>query len=380
MKHITVLFTILLVVLWFAFFPNSIDTFGLPKALLGTLLIVPLFIYTLFRAKHSIPKDRLFVWVMVLFVVTTLVALVFAQDIGGALLGSPFRYQGAAIQLLFVMVMFASWYAHQRRHLDVKALARNHVYIGCAAAVIALVGYFYFPSFFSSSFFSGRVFGFLGNPNDLALMLLFVIPLTLLQKPNIRWTSILLLSVVMLATGSRTGMALLLVWALVEAMKLHHVIRKRTIIGVLVIFVGLFSVFAWQIEGIRGSAGMRLDMYKAGMVMSLDSPWVGYGQDVYWQTLAGYLPEHLVSTEIIDRVHSAPIDRALAGGILHAIIFELLVLVVLLRYAFSHKKTDEQNAFALGLILAHLFVFANIESISSLLVSGVYLGLLIPKK
>lgn len=375
--------TSILLILWFGFWPNDIDAFGLPKAVLTVAIVVPYFLYSmvLLRSDKLVPNDWLIAGPLLAFVLFAVLGMFAAEDPGGALFGSPHRYQGATVQLMMLGLMLAVWYQHRERHIDIPQLAQWLTVIVLVAIPVALAGYLVYPVVFQADVFAGRVFGLLGNPNDFALLLLLALPVTATIKHWTKWPTVLMIGFGLLATGSRTGIGLFLVWMLVESMRQHAVIRKRTMVAVIALLVVLFLIFTLRIERVRGSAVMRLDMVVAGVNMSLDRPLLGYGHDVYWPMLQGYLPNHLKEpgTDIIDRVHSAPVDRALAAGIPYAIAYECLLIAIVIRYLQVGERTKERDALCLGLVLGHIFVLGNIVSISSLMMSGIYAGLLIPR-
>jgi O-antigen ligase len=174
-------------------------------------------------------------------------------------------------------------------------------------AVIA--GIFYLAYFSYSRFIINYIpgtraggFGWYENPNDLAIILISVVPLTLLLANSAR-TAVVKYSFALITaffafdilfTGSRGG---LLGLAAVGALSLLVSAKMPTIVRTALIClfgavatVGMTNVLSRGVSGLRGddSAEDRITQWKAGFRMLMDNPLFGVGRDEFASRVGEY--------------------------------------------------------------------------------------------
>lgn len=373
------------------------DVFEFPKLLVlivgvGALTLVNL-IDVMFHgaraiALRKIPREFFF---LSLFFLAQILAYAFSTNRAISLAGAEMRFQGFLTQIHYILLAFNTFYFFSRWPSEKTRGIFNWILITlaivCALALLPYVFPMTFPFYiFTPAFFADRVYSTFGNPNYLAAFLITALPFLILhaelrrKKPVIYWPFLILVFVTLFLTGSRSAWAAAIVGFLLsgilEAIKQKHfrtLITTFCVIAAMISAVALKNYIAPAIPQFERlsldtqksiSINTRLNLWKAGLQLSLTRPFTGFGQDAIKGKIEPFIPEHLKANEVffIDRTHSEFIDILLTTGIFGLIgylgFFGLIFWKIF-------KNPLHEIAPAIALFTLFLFHAINFSTISS---------------
>lgn len=334
---------------------------------------------------HRIPKEFFFLG---LFLLAQILAYAFSTNRAISLAGAEMRFQGLLTQVHYILLALNTFYFFSRWPSEKTRGIFNWILIALfAVCALALLPYAFpmtFPFYiFTPAFFTDRVYGTLGNPNYLAAFLITALPFLIFYsrlKKIIYWPFLALVLVTLFLTGSRSAwlasVAGFLILGLFEFIK--HKRRKILAVTLLVITalgIGMISKnyltpIVPQFERLSLdtqksiSISTRLNLWQAGLKMSLNRPLTGFGQDAIKGEIEPFIPEHLKANEVffIDRTHNELIDILLTTGIFGLIGYLGFFGLILWK---STKMLLKEPAAITALLTLFLFHAVNFSTISS---------------
>ena len=178
-----------------------------------------------------------------------------------------------------------------------------------------------------------RSIGLIGEPNALASVAIFILPLTFYSRRIIHKSiSVILVAIILIVSGSQSGIlaVLVLLAFLFCYKKLKYSLIRCAIISSILIALSLFFPYIEQIMTTREGFYFfenRFEVWQTAFAAGLNAPLFGHGfgtiSDVLKQT-ALQLSNNL-RFQVVDSSHNVILDYWLQGGITAVIILFLLV-------------------------------------------------------
>lgn len=205
-----------------------------------------------------------------------------------------------------------------------------------------------------------RAEGLSGGANTAARYFLYgIIILFYLQgenkKKRIKWLiqigCIILLTVALFLTESRSVLLLLLFFAFLQIIHLLSKKQNSTILIILVMAIIFLLINQTKISTLKlgnivtsivngsDTVGYRYTLWNAGIKMALDHPLAGVGIGKFGQTLPHYWP--IDKTILANTAHNTYIEVLAETGIIGFTIFISLLVVTILKYVKIIKKSDK---------------------------------------
>lgn len=373
------------------------DSFDLAKIVLlriFTLSILALWIANMLVSKkvrlYTSKFDPLVLGFLVLVFLSTFTAIHFPT----ALHGRYMRYEGLFTFLNYGILYFLALQVFTSFE-KLSKLSRAIVLGGGLTAFYGVIQYMGFDplAWTNVPFEERRSFSAFGNPDLLAGFLVILTPITIaeffkaksVKSSALMGTGLFLALMCLLTTFTRgawiAAAVALLVFIIIGARGI--VSNPKKLIMVLAAFVVIFAVIAVYsastghdvmnlIKRLQsttritdGSAGMRIETWKAGLKMTESSPLLGLGPDTF--RLGSGLHQTLKFVEIAqgktlaDNAHNYVIQLASGVGVpagLIFLVFFVAVVVVAIRY--SIKLQDDERLTYAGLISAILGYFIHL--------------------
>jgi len=395
----------------------SYDPFEYPKALFFIIITVLLSVLTLihwiYSGMHfSIKHIPLEIKLLGFIVIAELLAFIFSVDRATSLAGASYRFQGLIIQLVTIIYFLNAVYIFPKlENSDRTDFFKWLIGLSVVAACLAFIPCFIDIRIFSLSNFDNRLYGTLGNPNYLAILLIAIIPFFGLFSEFKSKISRVLIAIGLLITlitlfltGSRSAwvasiFALLIASILVIVKKKKY---KMLAIVLIIIFisVGVFTFQKYQntqifhrlsmTEDNVGSVTTRLYLQKAGLELFTKHPIFGIGQETIAGQIEPYLPEYLKSNDIfyIDRTHNEFLDILVTQGLAGLIAYMTFWIVLLWNAIKNYLNMHDSNAiyekillFAITAIIAiHTNYAMNFATISGNILLYLFAGYVVTNK
>lgn len=303
--------TFLLFFLPFVILPFGSSQFEIPKVIVAQIIIEILVVFRIFR--QDMPKiSRLsLISYLVLFAIS-FVDLIFFQT-QYSFFGNTFRLQG--IFLLWHLLLF-SIFAEKNIFRNVSAVPL------LLFLIVQLCGDFFF-----GVNDSGRSFGFLGEPNSLAAVALFALPLLFIKKNKKQLIGIcvLLISVVLIISGSRSGVMGFLIQCFFLLAVFRFPGRYGTILSFSFLLVGLTLFTPFIASNIHES---RVEIWYAVLLSFLHNPVIGGGFGnidtlIHKESLTF---ASFISARYVDSSHNIFLDILIQSGLLGLGAFLFLIV------------------------------------------------------
>lgn len=372
------------------------DVFEFPKLLVlivgvGALTLVNLIDMAFHGVRaiafRKIPRAFFFLG---LFLLAQILAYAFSTDRAVSLAGAEMRFQGFLTQIHYILLalntfyFFARWPAEKTRGIFNWILIT--LFIVCAFALLPYAFPMTFPFYiFTPAFFADRVYSTFGNPNYLAAFLIMALPFLIFHKRMKRiifWPFLGLVLMTLFFTGSRSAWVASLAGFLFLGF-FEFIKHKRVkILGITFLVIAALSVTAtlknYIAPALRApqferlsldtsrsiSISTRLNLWRAGIQMSLQKPFTGFGQDAIKGAIEPFIPEHLKANEVffIDRTHSELIDILLTTGIFGLIGYLGFFGLIFWKVLKNFSKEAPSITALLTLFLFHAVNFSTISS------------------
>ena len=365
------------------------DQFDLPKLL--TLRLFLLAIIVLWSGKILLAKRVELRWsrfdlVLVGFLTLALVSAIFSIHFPTALHGRYERYEG----LLTLMGYGLLYFFAVQVFSDFSRVSRLNKAVIASGGLVALYGILqYFGldplPWTNVPFEERRSFSTFGNPDLLAGFLVLVIPLTLAQflsagnKRDTIWIgfSLFLVFACLLTAFTRSAWigaaAALSVFFILGGRAVF--VKPRKIIAIILLLVSIFAaVAAYSISSghdvtnllnritsttqiSEGSAGQRLETWRAAAGMISDRPILGFGPDTFRLASGRYETLQFVKTTqgltVADNAHNYAIQLAAGTGVpATALLIFFFAVVVFLAIKRTRNMTGSERIINAGLISA----------------------------
>jgi len=263
--------------------------------------------------------------------------------------------------ITFIQLWLLLWMA--RQFIRTKADHQAMMIILTLGIVISAVTAIQQIGSLSALGMENRAEGLSGGANTAARYFLYgIIILFYLQGENrkksflwlVQIISIILLTVALFFTESRSGLVLFLVFVFFQVM--HMVSKKQNSIILIILVLGITLLLVEQtnIETlqfgnvvssvVKGSdtVGYRYRLWDAGIKMALDHPFIGVGIGKFGDYLPYYWP--IGKTILANTAHNTYIEVLAETGIIGFVIFILLLFVSILKYLKIIKKSNMANA------------------------------------
>ena len=359
---------------------GSADSFALAKTgVVRVLLVVVLGIIGVRLALGDpipIPSTEAVDWAMIGFVVANAAAFAFSIDWRQSLYGESLQHQGVLALSLYVAFHYLARAVfnnpNRTRHLCV-ALVLGALLVSVYAILqrLDLDPLWDLPT-------SARVFSSIGQPNALAAYLVLSIPvafaLSFWGSARLRRFSIVAMVISMAALGltlSRGGYLGLTVSGVILAFGLvgrddrsRKRLRRAGLLGITLLAVVTFTLgnTVWSALGDTdlGRRSDHLSLWKVGLAITVDHPFVGTGQETYPLVFPEYRDDVLdpptaryLSTFRPESPHNLYIATAAGAGIPTLVAFLTVVALAMRRMlSAAMRSTLSTKALLFGIAAA----------------------------
>jgi O-antigen ligase len=237
-------------------------------------------------------------------------SFLFPSKIG--LFGNQFRQQGF---FLFLHLLAFSVFAKK------ELLQKTPLWLLLSFLLLQVAGIFYF-----SPNAVGRAYGFLGEPNALAAVAVFSLPLLFLpqMRKQLLLPGILLCAIILFASGSRSGLVAAGIESAILLLAQKYQSKLRLIFyGCIVAYV-LFILATLLLSSPQES---RIEIWHAAFVGFLSHPLIGGGFGNIETTLhtSSQTFASFISARYVDSSHNIFLDMLLQTGILGFCAFSVLI-------------------------------------------------------
>lgn len=248
-------------------------------------------------------------------------------DFATSIVGSSWRHQGYILLLsgtiFWAVAYFLNTYDKDFILKTLLTMGFTHLLILAWAAVDSVKLLLGLPV---TGLYNGRIADPIGNPNSLAGLLVMTLPFFVLNNKAhmfIRVGVYLLNIVVLIATGSRSGLlAFLIISTLIISIELKKWGKKVLMVGVLasLLVIFLFSTYVSSFN--RYSIwDNQLIIWKAGVEAVVKRPILGYGQENFELI---FPEERMVK---VDNAHNIFLETAVSSGLVGLSLF-IAILVL----------------------------------------------------
>lgn len=375
----------------------TFDQFDIAK--IFSLRLITLFMLLFWVGKMlATPKPELR-WSKLDFAVIVFLVLVFISTVTSihfptALHGKYKRYEGLLTFVNYGILYFLA----MQTFTDFKRLSILSKAITYVGAVVALYGVMQYMEadifrWATLPFEERRSFSTFGNPDLLGGFLVILVPIALAEffrakdwKGNLLMGGSLFLILLCLLTaftrGSWLGAAFALAFFAIVAGKAFFS-NPRKLLTVLAAFIGIFVVMAAysattghevmnlvkRIQSItqitEGSAGSRIEIWKAGLKMVEEDPVFGLGPDTFRLGSERYETFLYVQMNqgrsVADNAHNYVVQLASGVGIPATLLFlGFLAAVVVLAVRYLRKRNGEERLVYAGLTAALAGYFVHL--------------------
>ncbi|MCL5291378.1 MAG: O-antigen ligase family protein [Actinobacteria bacterium] len=387
-----------------------------------TLLVLALWVAKLFMARQAKLRFTPLDVAILAFLFFATISTIFSWHFPTSLHGKFKRYEGLLTYINYALLYFLALqtFYNERR---LKTLAKAMAITGGLVAVYGVAQFVGWDVFQWASlpFEQHRSFSTFGNPDLLAGYLVIALPFSvacLLMAKGWRETLLYSATTALLAVNVLTSLvrgawiatvAVFLVFLgytiygyVAKRVSKESLVRVGVMSGVFILICIVVTLFAAKlgepnlniVERVKsmtkiteGSAGARIEIWKAGLSMVKSSPLIGLGPDTYRLGSERYETFNYVKTglgkTVSDNAHNYILQLASGPGTLATISFLFLTLAI---FAFSavavSRQSTERLVITTGFLAAgvgyfvHLFFGVSVSGSTSLfwLVLGVLVG------
>jgi len=337
---VTVFFYTLIFFLPLLVLPLGVSFFETPKVILAELLIELLVLLTLFKAKFNLKFLITFPGFAVSIILfLSIIDLIFLKT-ETTFFGNAFRLQG--IFLLWHLLAFA--FISSRTELPKKAC----LFSLFSLIILALSVYIF------GGDINGRAFGTLGEANSLAGAAIFFLPFGLTTpKKWVKFSALILVFLIILASGSRTGALGFLILTIffgliyIFKLKLPHAFIVALFISIMSLFLPIYAGGGWYEN--------RAEIWYTSLVAGATSPVLGHGfgnmQSALHQT--SLILNNNIQYLVVDSAHNIFLDFWIQGGFLGVLALGLLVIYSI--RVFLKRNQTLELMILLGLLITLSF-------------------------
>jgi O-antigen ligase len=373
------------------FYPTSIDLSKIVFFKVFTLLLFFAVVWRLFTFKISFIKDS---WKsllpLILLFSFLILSLPVSVDITTSWFGSYDRQEGLVSWLFYglwalLLVIHLNCYPKAEIIDKIAVFFKVISWSGLIVSVYAILQIigFDFVTWAEPASVTGRAVSFLGQPNYLACWLVLVMPFTaylILKSQNninrIIWVTIFFAELVaLLMTGSRAVFFVFLlvsVFWLIWFLSRKKILSRRTLLIIIfsgIVIIGSFLGFLAISNKARleeftdfkkGSAAVRLELWKTGTQAYLNKPWLGYGLENQPEAYVHYYKSdwalYARPDTYSDRAHNLILDVLLTSGFIGLLFFGYFIYFIFsnLIKALKDTKYQDLSAFLLWSLIAYL--------------------------
>lgn len=327
----------------------TMDPISLPKFTIMVILagfLVPNLRF--FKKKFSLPKSRLFLWILAFFLVAQTGALIFSgASFSSQLYGAPGRLTGLITYLtLSIYFLYSSESEHELLTLKLlKAL----VTLGAILSVYGFLqslGIEFFPYGLA---YGSPVFGTLGNSNFLSAFLGISAAATLTKffdrhlsslRKSIYLTSTLISLLTIYRSNSQQGFLIFaagLSFAATIYFYVNRSVRTRStgitlfILCSVVTTAGIFNRGPLASYIFESSLSIRQGYWRAAISMLSNHPYFGIGIDNYLNWYRRFRTEEISAKSpdsVSDSAHNVFLDIGAGSGVLAMLAYLILTVFV----------------------------------------------------
>lgn len=393
------------------FYPANIDLYKLAIFKIFTLLLLFAVVWQFSEFKICLSKKPLkSLLPFILLFVFLIISLLFSVDITTSWLGSYNRHEGLVSWLFYgLWAILLVFHLSEGGELEKK----NRVYrlmivsasAGFLVSIYALMQLFGldFVTWSEIPAITGRSISSFGQPNYLACWLIIVLPLTayLFSSAKNNWLRYLWIIffitelAALFSTGSRAAFFVFLItsilWLLWYFAKNKILSRQKIVIFILsglatlVLFISFLFIsnpqrFQELTDFKKGSAFVRVELWRAGLEAVSKKPWLGYGLDnqpeAYVQYYKADWAVYARPNTYSDRAHNIILDILLTSGIIGLAFFIYFFrwLYLNLYRTFAKGKNKKLAAFLIWSLTAYL---ASLLFNFSVPVTNIYFWLIV---
>lgn len=393
------------------FYPTSIDLSKMVIFKVFTLLLLFAVVWRLSKFRMSFAKN---IWINLLpfillfsFLVLSLPA---SADITTSWFGSYDRQDGLISWLFYglwtlLLVLHLNCYPKSETAGKIESFFRVISLSGLvvsAYAILQIIGWD-FVTWAEPASVTGRAISFLGQPNYLACWLILVMPFTayLILKSQddidrVFWGIVFIAELVaLLMTGSRAVFFIFLlvsVFWLIWFLSRKKILSRRNLLVIILsglAVVGLFLGFLAISNKARleeftdfkkGSAAVRLELWKTGVQAYLKKPWLGYGLENQPEAYVHYYKSdwalYARPDTYSDRAHNLILDILLTSGVIGLLFFSYFIYWIFsnLIKALKDKKYHDLSAFLLWSLTVYL---VSLLFNFSVIITNIYFWLIV---
>jgi len=340
----SVLLSLLLFGTAFVIVPGIQLSFEPPKVVFSEVVIALLFIFfffqnDFFKKIRSTKHAYFYLGIITLLGIHALLGR-------GDLLGNVFRFQGAiSIVFLVITAVLSS--------LFIFKIEKWVIYLALVLELLLTLVVGPNPAH--------RWIGSFGEPNALAAFIIFLNALLLFRKEQIKWIFVVIASLLVILSGSRSGMIAFGMQLLLYSLSQYTRIQKQylLVVGACIIVFSLILPFLDS----RNVNENRAEIWKAAVSSGLKHPIIGSGFGNVTSPLQTFSKEKAtnVQYEFVDSSHSIILDWWVQGGIIGVLLLiGLISSTVILLYK---EKNFQMLILFFGLLEMLLFNPASIVTL-----------------
>lgn len=328
--------------------------FETPKVIVGEILIEVLVLLTFLKSRFQL-RINPFTGAVALLFLLTLIDLIFLRT-NTTLFGNLFRLQG----------VFLLWHLLGLSLVSSVVNLPRKTYLFSIFSLVVLT----LSAYILGGDLNGRAFGTLGEANSLAGAAIFLLPFGLLASP--RWAkigSLLFVSLIILASGSRAGVIAFLIQLIFVGLVhlAHFKLSRAFLVALLLSLVSL----ALPIYAGGGWYENRSEIWYTSLVAGTLSPVIGHGfgntETVLHKT--ALILNNNIQYQVVDSAHNIFLDFWVQGGVLG--IMAVVILIIFAVRNFLQKGQLRDLMVILGLLTTLSF---NPVSVSLLIAFWFFLG------
>lgn len=298
-------------------FPIGVSPFETPKILVAQVAIEILLLVFIFK-KGFVALQGLTLQGVIIFALIFALSILhlFFQEQSGIFFGNVFRLQG--VYMLWHLILFAVL-SSTLSYKDIPTLVPR----------ISLILLFLSIFLFGAND-SGRLVGTLGEPNALAAVAVFLLPM--LFSSSKRGQGIVfavLIALIVFLSGSRSGLLAISIESvfLLLCYKVGLPLKKSILISIALLLASLFLPFTKQDLTFENRYENRAEIWKTAWAAGYEKPFLGWGFgniSLALQNTSFSLSNNL-RYQFVDSAHNIFLDWWVQGGIIGIILITSLI-------------------------------------------------------
>lgn len=358
--HIIRILIIIMVFFDFLFFNFRVGFFNITVLRILILVAMSLIVLKVIRKDLKIPKSKLLIYSCSFFIVWfmySVIQLFYTQDIETAI-------KQIYYLLIFIVMIFS--FSLDIKNEELKSYISIFTNIGILLiylGILELITGYHFPqSNYSEEIVLdiSRATSVFANENDFGLFLVMIFPLILLSKTKkklsiMKYITILLLLALLYYNDSKSALIAItiqFIFFILFTKKTAFVKSLLILITSTLIILSInkitdfFAPILIQLNNGYGSAYVRLNVYKNGILALRDSNYLGVGPGNFETSVIMYY-----ETFGIINPHNWWIELATNYGLLIFSLYLLLIILLMIYLLKGFKKNPIQNTVYLPLFL-----------------------------